>query len=400
MSAVEAPLGDPVKRCSEGLRVFALAFDSDDIAERGGLQAFRHLLEARVPGLTRGKHFSLKAKQSMFGLKCLKVTFASFGLAELVYKNFLSGFILAYAKGKGRSALPLVDNPPKPAFWRGSRARDGYDWGELPGLVRWTLNLQVDQALQVVFDKILSRLGATRGTLPLFIDTNFIVEVGKDQQGGPVTVVEVMAFQQKSARAIAPTSDIQVGAAALGTLLQCTICEGQGHQCFTCPLPKLRVRLKGQALNLNVRNALVRRLAEHQIPVRIWGGRDPSVGHESRRFGYLAFRSEDHRAKAVILLSGPGPPWWIKGRLGPLLEVGAGLMDNECPLCGSNDTETRHQGLYHHRISEACPLSRGHEDQPIAVEILDNVGAQVPDSVRARQAARPADPTEHGRVRL
>ena len=400
MSIVEAALGDPVKGGSPRLRVFALAFDSEDVVTRGGIQGFKHLIQSLVPGLEDEVHFSLKARQSMFGLKCLKVTFTSIEHAGLVYKKFLEGFILAYATGRDRDALPPLKNLPRPSFWRGPRAQDGFDWGELPGLVRWTLKMPVNQALQEVYDRVLLRLDATRETLPLFVDTNFVAEVSKNERGEPVTVVEVMAFQETSALLIAPLSDIQVSAAVSKTLLHCSICRRQGHQRFTCPAAKLRVRLRGQALNLNVRRELTALLHQAGFPVRIWGGRDPDIGHESRRFGYLSFETQAHSDAAELVLAGPNPLWWAAIRLGPPLRVETGLLANECPLCGSNDRETRHKSLHSHKILETCPLSRGHDDQPISVEMLEDVNAQVPESLRTRQTLNPNSPTGRGGVRL
>jgi hypothetical protein len=381
----------PTRPSSAKTRSFCIAFDYEDVADRGGQEMLEGLVKVLIPR----SPFSI-SKVARGGQTFLKASFSSDELATRVYQGLMVRFIEAFVAGGEKWQRVPARNPPRPSFWLGHHRDGGYECGDLMGLVVWTLPLQADVAVREVVRRVCTRMGCDEKALPLFIDLNLRVDVEKDAFGKPLTTIRVLANQRSTALAIRSSGDeldSQCKALVTSDLLLCDICQDGGHHTFTCPKPKLRIRLK-HPFNITVRSQIVELLKLSGISVLgIWGGRNPLLGGGTRRFGYVAFRSDENRMLADTLLTHR----WAEKRLleGPILLVGTGLLVDECGRCGCNPIESLSPRRPLHTPKEKCPLDRFSRANETLVNITGDWVDQIPTAVRQRQGpAQSVKPTE------
>jgi hypothetical protein len=313
------------------------------------------------------------------------VLFNSITDASSIFWIALGHFSNARCSGPSAKGWPPSRNPPPPTLWKGPVHEAGYWPEELPGLVVWEFALPPQRALDTVFRRILLRLGCHASDLPLFLDPQVICKPRRQVSGAFVSRVKVFAHHQITASLISRGSDgaiddeIKLATFSTG----CGVCRGKGHSVWDCPTPKIRLRLN-VPFNLAFKSHLRKLLAE--LPdggglLKVWGGRSPGPHLQNRRFGYLAFRSDAHRASAERLLATQWPGFQAVVR--PWIKVNRALL-SECPTCGCSSSEPREYGVkLHVNFLQVCPNAPRAVRQTFGVDLsVPNWSTQVPPNFK------------------
>ena len=347
---------DPMKVLSptRHLRSFVVAFPSADVSAMGGTQVLQEILIAwdiaghweMSPATFQNKGFT-------------KVVCSSIAAASQIFYTALLRFSRAWCAGPVADGWCLTQNPPLPTLWKGGVDQGGFWPEELPGLVVWELPLSMERALAWVLQKLLIRLKCRQEDLPLFMDPQLTYSSRTQIAGNVVTRVKAFAHCSIVAHIISHGSegmiDYEITAASFSA--GCDICLEKGHSMWSCPKPKLRVRVE-RPFNLTFRTHIRSSLAH--LPdkgglLSLWGGRSPRRRAQSKKFGYLAFASVEHRDQAERFLSSSlvGSQCFLL----PLIKVDSALL-SECPSCGCSADEPSNYRLRLHPLNlQACPNS-------------------------------------------
>ncbi len=381
---------DPMKVRSgqHKFRNYAVALDRKEAELRGGKEFVVDLI--KTMGLNRYEVDLTEFQKKRY----LRINFTTPADASTFFAKTLARFIRAVCQGPEANRWAPVKFPPLPSFWKGP-VRDGGYWPEeLQGLVAWKFDSCPKQAIDSLLSRFTQRLGCRVDDLKLFLDPCFVCKQIKKASGTTATVIKVFAHNSAVAARISTGQngkrDPEVEASRFAVRRGCEICSQQDHTIWKCPLSKIRVRL-AIPLGATLKNHIKHKFSGIQRNgglVMIWGGRLPGLMKQTKKFGYLAFRTKGERDRAIELLSSGWLGTDVK-ILKPLLPIELGLLD-ECPTCGYSAAEPKEYGIKPHDPTKnhPCPNISPVVDGYFSIEVDDpDRNAQYPDNFSSPPAS-------------
>ena len=344
-------------QCETQFRSFGVAFAQTEIEALGGTETLKEmLLEWRTGGTWDLCSATFQNK------KFVKVIFTNITDASDFFFRTLTLHLNAWCQAPASSDWCPTLNPPLPTLWKGGLIDAGYKPEELPGLVVWKFSLPFEKAAEVVRHRTLTRLGCTPQQLSLFVDPQFIFEPGTAVAGKFTTTVKVFAHFSSIASKISRDPDGTLDKEVKLTLTGCDICRAEGHAAWACPSPKIRIRLS-RPCNISIksylRTLLVSPSGKAVGLLNIWGGRNPMLHQQNKRFGYLAFESIAARDNGIRILHLNITKLPI---VLPLLKID-GPMIMECPDCGCS---TQEPPAYQIKVHDVLALRQRCPNLPVS----------------------------------